>query len=142
MSEAEFRQLNLGDVHDDDGQVLDDLVRQQAEPPAPIPDSLTRATTERPKRLSRLQTGRVTIPTGWQPVSIFGQDSNRSTCTISVETTNATDFVTFADTSNNAPYGASVFAANPVTVYDHTGPVWVNNSTANSITVSFWAVTS
>lgn len=142
MSTPEFRELHLGDTSDDDPQVLDSLVQQQANPVPPIPDVLTSEVVERPKRITRMQSGRLTIQSTWQPVRVLPPDTFRISLFIAMDSADPTDTVLIADTSDNAMTGGSIFQANPLPLRDHTGAVWAYNPTAHSVSISYWAVTA
>lgn len=141
MSLPDFRELNTGDVHDDDPQVLDDLVKSQANPAPPLPDELTIPVVERPKRLTRLQTGQQTMQSGWDPYRILPSDPSRKTLLVAINSADPTDTVYVADSADSARFGGSLFQANPLTLTGHTGAVWVYNPTAHTVTISWWAVT-
>lgn len=141
MSLPDFRALDTGDVTDDDARVLDDLVQSQANPIPPLPDEMTFPVVERPTRVTRLQTGQQTILTGWDPYRILPDDPDRKSVVIAMNSANATDYLLVSGTADSARTGGSLFQANPLTLTDHTGAVWVYNPTANAVTISWWAVT-
>jgi len=141
MSEPTFTPLNTGDVYDDDPQVIDSLVQSQANPIPPLPDILVTAETARPKRETRLQSGRITLHPGWDAIRLLTGDVCRLTLVVSISSTDLTDFVSVGDTMDSARYSGLVYMAEPLTLVGHTGAVWVYNSTINDIDVSYWAVT-
>lgn len=141
MSLPDFREINTGDINDDDPRVLDDLVQQQANPVPPLPDVMTFPVAERPKRVTQLQTGQQTILATWDPYRILPPDADRKSVVIAMNSASATDSVFVGGTADSAKFGGSLFQANPLSLTDHTGAVWVYNPTANPVTVSWWAVT-
>lgn len=140
MSES-FAPLQLGNIEDDDADIIDDLVEQQAEPPKPLPDEMVVETVKRPTPVTRLQTGRQVIRTGWESVQIIPKDEFRKSLQIAINSALATDSLYIGSDPQDAHNGGSVFQANPLTLWDHTGPVWTYNPTANDVTISWWAVT-
>lgn len=136
-----FNPLNVGDIHDDDAEIIDDLIEQQAEPPKPLPDIMVTPTEKRPTPVTRLQTGRQDLFTGWEPVMVLPKDEFRRTVTISTNSAAGTDAVYIGSDPQTARNGGAVFQANPISLHEYTGAVWVYNPGANPVTISWWAVT-
>lgn len=141
MSETDFRPLQTGDPFDDDAQVIDDLVQPQANPVPPLPDEMTTPDTARPERITRMQTGRITLQSGWDPFQALPPDPFRKSLQIAMDSAAATDAIYMASSSDDARNGGSLFQANPISPAGHTGAVWLYNPTANPVNVSWWAVT-
>lgn len=140
MSETEFRPLNTGDAFDDDADILNRLVEQQANPPSPLPDEMTSAVSERPARITRLQSGLMSVEPGWDPIRILTPDTTRTCITIAISSSDVLDVIRVSDTADSARYAGIVFHDNPLILRGHTGAVWVYNDTANAINVSYWSV--
>lgn len=134
-----------GDWHDDDGQVIDDLVQPQANPLPPPATDKTVPVTERPARVGRLIGGTGTWDPQWQPFLALPADPRRKSVTIQNNSTTATDGVRIADDSGKCQSGTGagvVYPANPLTLLGYTGPVWISAApAAAAVTVSMWAVT-
>lgn len=134
-----------GDWSDDDGQVFDSLVEPQANP-LPVPaQTMTDPVQGRPKRAGRLMTGNATVDPTWPPMLALPADPARRSLVIQNNSETATDAVRVADDSGKcqAPAGAGlVYPANPLTLRDYTGPVWLSGADAAGVlAVSWWAVT-
>jgi len=136
-----FQPLHTGNIADDDAQVIDDLVQPQANPPAPVPDEMTIEVVKRPTPVTRLQTGRQLLLTGWEATQILPSDEFRQQLVLSLNSSDVTDSVSVGSHAQSARNGGVVFQANPLYLRDYTGPVWVYNGTAHDVTVSWWAVT-
>lgn len=136
-----YQPLNTGDVYDDDAQVIDDLVEQQAEPAKPLPDVMVTDVVKRPTPITRLQTGRQLVETGWEAVLILPPDEFRKSIELAMNSEDATDVIYLGSDAQSARNGGSMYQANPLSLPGYTGAVWVYNPGATAVTVSWWAVT-
>lgn len=136
-----FEPLNVGDIHDDDAQVIDDFVQPQADPPKPLPDVMVTEVVKRPTPVTRIQTGRQILVAGWEPVLLLPKDEYRKSMWLAVSSLVAADVVYVADTATAARMGGAVYAANPIPFHEHTGALWVYNPGVTDVTVSWWSVT-
>lgn len=122
-----------GDWHDDDGQVIASLTREDAFPPEP--KDLPRAepvTLDAPKRINRLNTTSASPRASFGAVLLLAADPERVSLTLSVETvaTNPATYLLFADDPGKVQgFESSAFrlytGRSPFTIRDYTGPVWV-----------------
>jgi len=134
-----------GDWQDDDGQVLDDLVQPQANPLPVPPQEMVTPATERPKRPGRIISGTLWVDPTWGPTQILPADANRKNLIIQNGSTEAADAIRVADDSGKCQVGSAaglVFPANPLTLPDYTGPIYVSAAdAAEAVPLSWWAVT-
>lgn len=146
-----------GDKHDDDGQVLDDLLQQEAAPPSPdeLPMQQNQGRTE-PRRTTRTLTRGMTLRNTFGAQMIFPADPDRQSLRINVmfpggvAAANRASVVRFSDDAGKLETDDASFlipATGDVSV-EHTGPVWLrvpnhdDGVTEQSLYVSCIAVTS
>lgn len=158
--ESDDAPVIAGDQYDDDPQVLDSLVQQEAEPPTrkEIADALIVAGREVLHSLrvkTRLMTQTASLSTDGAPYMILPADADRRSLQFGVVAADASAVLLIADDASKVVQrmGAwSVPASAAFTTYDaqttHTGPVWINAvradgaaSPAASVTVTVCAVT-
>ena len=139
-----------GDHADDDGPVLDSLVEQSAEPPAPKPTTAPPAapapTPDKPRTPSRLLTGSMTINGTHGAVLLLPADPDRRNLTISVVTaTPELNRVRIAEDSGRVMTdGASLVLPNGRawdSAAGYTGAVWAAVPDAGTAFVTWAAVT-
>ena len=141
-----------GDHADDDGPVLDSLVEQSAEPPAPKPTTAPPAapapTPDRPRTPSRLLTGSMTINDSHGAVLLLPADPDRKNLTLSVMsagTAPEANGVRIAEDSGRVMTdGASLVLPNGRTwdsVTGYTGAVWAAVTGTGALFVTWAAVT-
>lgn len=142
-----------GDAHDDDAQILDDLVESHAEPPTPEqrPIEPIAPVVSRARPITRLVTGSIALQKTWDPQLILPADPNRTSLQLWAASNTATDFARLADDAGKvqslgacALLYSGMLLTFPLTAPGtHTGPVWVSCPDATGpVTVSFIAVTS
>lgn len=146
--------LYTGDISDDDADVIDKLVQQNASPPTPeeMPQQpgIHVPIQDRPARPKRLITGTITLAAaaGTVPVQILWQDLHRCGLLLFVYSATATDSITVSDDvtktggSGTTQQSASISPAHdPVKLDDYTGPLYVAAETG-TVKVSWIAITS
>lgn len=120
--------LNTGDMRDDDAEVLDSLVQQQANPlPVPVQE-MTRPVSDIPKRTTRLISGTIWLGASWEPLQLLPQDYSRSDLIIRVVSPTPTDFIYVADDKGKLRSDLTaytLFPGEPLILRHHTGPVCV-----------------
>lgn len=150
-----FQTQNL---HDDDAQVIDDLVQETNAPADPrfgvVPS--IEVPQYKPIPVTRLYTATAVLGGGADPYPLLPEDVNRVTCRIRVFSTNAVaanitynDFALFADnrglaSSRAQNYLITCHHSEVVDLDGHTGAVWVvpGPGMTAAIEVSAWGVTS
>lgn len=139
-----------GDHADDDGPVLDSLVEQSAEPPAPKPATAPPAapapTPDRPRTPSRLLTGSMTINDSHGAVLLLPADPDRKNLTIAVMPagTEANGVRIAEDSGRVMTDGASLVLPSGRTwdsVPGYTGAVWAAVTGTGALFVTWAAVT-
>lgn len=135
-----------GDPHDDDARVIDSLVESDATPPTPDEEPLTPVEPLiKPKPVSRLITGSVTLNNAAPPIQIVPVSIHRESIRLTLMSTTSTDYIRFSDDSGKL-YSLQSCAVLPVygggiDLSEHTGPIWVYApDVAGNVTVSFVAV--
>lgn len=146
-----------GDHADDDGPVLDSLVEQSAEPPAPKPATAPPVapapTPDRPRTPSRLLTGSMTINDSHGAVLLLPADPDRKNLSLSVMSAGTPDApvtpeangVRIAEDSGRVMTdGASLVLPNGRnwdSVPGYTGAVWAAVTGVGTLFVTWAAVT-
>ena len=128
-----------GNVPDPDANVIDSLVEQHAEPPAPadLPVAVSPARV-RPLRTTRLLTGSQPIRAEWGPVLILPADDARENLQLVIFSGTATDHVLIADDPGKLQTGGQGFVLHPNVVLPlagHTGPVWAVVPSAPAVAI-------
>jgi len=146
-SEHDSSRPNLaGDQDDNDAAILDSLVESQAEPPTPGQKPTVRLSPRSdPLPITRLMTGSVKMLTGFLPIMLLPSDAKRKRLTIRVQSATAADYAIFSDDAGKVQYesgAAPCYQSVPLTLDDHTGPVWVALPAVfvGPMVVSFYAV--
>lgn len=127
LESPEFKNLYLGDIHDDDAQVIQSHLTPAPDGPPntykePIPDQ----TVKLPIVLNRLITGYLLIQPSWtQPQQVLPSDMFRTQLMIKAISTTATDGILWSDQSNNLISPDGVLASgNAARLFPADG--WVN----------------
>jgi hypothetical protein len=137
-----------GNLTDDDGQVINSLVEDMAEPPAA--KLLPVATTVPPvpvKPVMRLLTLTWNVLPGWPPSLLLPADPDRTALRIDVNSATATDVIRIADDAGKVQSvggSALIYSGKDIPFNSaYTGPVWVYAPDAvGPVTVSVTAVTT
>lgn len=146
MSDPTFVALNTGDTKDDDAQVIDSLVQQEADPPAPDDMPLVRTHTVRvtPAAPTRfIPAGFMSVDPAWtQPILLVPSALKRLHVLLRVGVTAAgTDYLEVTDEIGRAAgriYGSTTIQQQQ-TFDDWTGALWVRAVGGAVIPVSYWA---
>lgn len=140
-----------GDSHDKDAETLDSMYRDAANPPAAITLPVeSNIPLIRPKPISRIMSGRMTIAPTDAPVPLLPADPNRTHLVVRMFTTVATDSLRLADDPGKLQAPANqlsqqCYSIYPTFAYDnneHSGPVWVSAADASAAVVVSWAATT
>lgn len=140
-----FGPLHTGDTHDDDGQILDALFEQNSNPPAPPVTPIVTPVLRDPKIPTRLMSIRQLIdPTWLRPTMILPEDCDRQSLTLRVTSPNttATDGVVILSEVHGSTVGKGFLAhGQDLTLYNHTGALYVLGAGAASVYLDVWSVT-
>lgn len=136
-----------GNPHDDDAEILDNLVESKAEPPTPAQEPTARVNPlDKAPVITRTITETINVDPAWGPVQLLPSDANRRALHITAASDTATDYVLIADDKGRLASsfaGFALAAGGFVDLNAHTGSVWVVPNAANTsvVTVSVVAVT-
>lgn len=132
MSEAIVSPILAGNASDTDAGVIDDLIEDMAEPPAPGSRPRTAGVTKlSPPAMTRMLTNTVLVYSDWTvPICIAPADADRVSLRVWAASDTSTDFVRIADDPGkcNARSGSAIlYSGQDITFTDptHTGPLWV-----------------
>lgn len=140
-----------GDSHDKDAETLDSMYRDAAAPPAaitlPLADNVPMI---KPKAITRIMSGRVTLAPTDAPIPLLPADPNRKHLVVRVFTTVATDSIRLADDPGKLQAPTNQLSQQSYSVYpnfsydnnDHTGPIWASARDASAAVVVSWAATT
>lgn len=155
MSHPDYRPLNLGDVNDDDGTVIDSLlIEVDTAPTVPAePFAVPMPELQQAKPCTRLLSDDLLVRIAWpDPTPVLYRDATRTDLQIAVTSSDAvpsavTDFVWVSDESGK-PSGR-IRHGETLSLQDHTGPVFISASAVGSkpasradMYVSYWATVS
>lgn len=147
-------ELNVGNIHDDDAETIEDRLRPAPNPPLPaIEPGTVVLPSQEPPATSRIMSGSMTLPNNWDPQQILPPDPYRLSWKLTMQTTTATDFIYVADDAAKCVAAGGVTSTegagrvypndDPFDLPFHTGPVWVSaKGSTGSVIVSWWAVTN
>lgn len=148
MSDVSFRSLNLGNTADDDPQVLDSLVQQEANPPTPVVEPIVTPSLPEPRIPTRLLSVRQLVDPTWAaPTMVLPADTERKYLTVSVTSPagTTTDGVAVVSEVKGSVATLGILTHGRTLALDgHTGPVWVlasSVSAAAAVYVDAWSVT-
>jgi len=135
-----------GDLHDNDADVIDNLVESHAEPPTAVEQPREAVTALRqPEPETRLMTGTVSLVQGWDPILLLPADPMRSALTVNAYSTTPGEVIRLADDRGKLFTASQSFSVRHEAAFSgpHTGPVWIfpDPAAAGSLTVTFVAVT-
>jgi hypothetical protein len=156
MSEPTYTPLVVGDIHDDDPDVLASMVGIVSDSPAPEDLPYVAGAQVSPKRRRRrpspLLTGYYSLdPSFIGATMILPADSYRTSLTVRVSSPSGstTDYVSVSDDAGKVavPNGSGrLYSGHALSVDTHTGPLWVaawgnaGGAPGAVIGVSYWAV--
>jgi hypothetical protein len=152
IAEAEPERPTLAseDPASRDPEIINSQIQDNAEPPTPeqLPHQLLNRKVEPPK-ITRLMTGVINMIAGTSafPVMLLPSDAKRTRLTIRVQSATPADYVLVADDAGKVQSqmsAAPCYQAVPMTLDDHTGPIWIALPTVfvGPMVVSFYAVTA
>lgn len=141
------RSTLAGDWTDDDGQVFADQLGETANAPAPPATEAVENPTARPPRPGRLLTGTITVDPAWAPTLLLPADPNRVSLVIANNSAVTADGIYVAgaqgDLQTPGQSAGEVSGANPLTLREYTGPIWVSAAGQSApVPVAYWSVTS
>lgn len=133
-----------------DAILLDDLVEQSAEPPAPAerpvepPNTAPAVIPDRGH--DRINTTIVSVQTAWDTRQLIPADARRYELHIYAASDTATDYVLYADDASKLAFEMScarLYSGQEIILSRYTGPVWVKapDSATGPISVNATAVT-
>lgn len=137
-----------GNPKDNDAAILNSLVESHAEPPTREALPTVRLSPRvDPPPITRLMTGAVNLLVGYLPIMLLPSDAKRKRLTIRVQSATPADYALFSDDAGKVQAQGSAavcYQAVPLTLDDHTGPVWVALPAVfvGPMVVSFYAVTT
>ena len=123
-----------GDHYDDDAEIMDALVRDQAVPPTPaeLPKDAKplEETTAKRQPITRLMTRNLEVSSTWDPVLMFPSDPNRISLTIYAFSEQPTNWLRWGDDAGKVMSlmgSAKIYSGQLLefTSNTHTGPIWV-----------------
>lgn len=145
MSDVSYRPLNLGDTADDDSQVLDSLVQQEANPPTPVIEPIVTPSLSEPRIPTRLLSVRQLVDPLWQsPTMLLPADPERKylyLCVTSPAGTTTDGVAVVSEVKGSVATLGILTHGRTLPLDGHTGPVWVLGSGAAPVNVDVWSVT-
>jgi hypothetical protein len=142
VSDPSFGPLVVGNVNDDDAAVIDSLVEQAPEPPAPVVEPIDATPLITPPVPTRLLSVRQSVDPTWQsPTLLMPADNKRKSLSIRVESDTATDGVVIMSDVRNGAGLARLYPGTLLTLDHHTGGVRVMAVGAAAVNVNVWSVT-
>lgn len=144
MSDPSFGPLVVGDVTDDDAEVIDSLVQQAPEPPAPVVEPIASTPLVTPTVPTRLLSTRQLVDPAWPtPTLLLPADKTRKSLSVKVTSpaNTATDGVVVMSDVRNGEGLALVCHGTLLTLDHHTGDVRVKANGAAAVYVDVWSVT-
>ena len=121
-----------GDWLDDDGTVMDDLLRNQSDPPTPadLPVSVGDLPTVKPPVVNRLVCRNYSIPkvAGAPPVMLLASDPNRTSLVLKGLSSSGDLFVISSDANDLTGAAVNAFVCDDfsnVVLDSYTGALWI-----------------
>jgi hypothetical protein len=139
--------LYTGDVNDDDGEVLDDLLQNESNPPdRAFAESTYNDLSTAVKPSNRMVTGHITVYPTWIPTRIVNEDLERISLYVMIVSLKPSDYINIGDskTQVDRDYAGRMYATpSPVKIFDgFTGPIWISAINAiDEISVNWWSIT-
>ena len=144
MTETNHRPLYVGNVHDDDAQIIDAFFEASPNGPSPLVEPVDLPAFPQPTIPTRLITGRQAIDASWSNATLLlPADIKRKRLRINANSSTATDGVTLMSDARTGNGLGILYAGQGVDLDCHTGPVFVTALSNNSeiINVDYWSVT-
>jgi len=142
-----FGKLHVGDIHDDDAQIIDDDLREVDNAPDPVAEPIPYASTKDTiKRHTRLTPISINVDPAWStPTLLIPANPDRTGLQIKATsaTPTATDYVAIGSDpgqlQNVSNVAGKLFHGQTLSLDYHTGAVWVTaGASAGVINVSAW----